>query len=265
MFRLAILLALLITIAAPGCGGSDDESDSAPSASVQGETAPADDGGSPSNEPKSKNDDAAERSSNEDEDDDEAKTDEAQEDSSAEIETLVRSVLEAYDLTVLDVQVLNEGRAVTAIVGRQNACNFVASQETDVVAEIKRGVSGLKSVRFEVAGTGQELGYYVVACKTPEIPSGPGRVVFEHAGVNGPYTSRRFKVKGERWALEWVNETSSLTVLIVPVGGESKGEYFKPVSSKKRETDRYNYKGRGTFSLKVHGAGGWRVRVKDIR
>lgn len=265
MFRLAILLALLITFVAPGCGGSDDESDPAPSSSVQGSESARSDDGSASNEAKKENDDAAERSSNEDEDDAEPKTDEAQEDSSAVIETLVRSALEGYDLTVLDIQVLNDGRAVTAIVGRQNACNFVASQEMGVVAQIKRGVPGLKSVRFEVEGTGQELGYYVVGCKTPDMPSGRGQVVFEHAGVNGPYTSKRFRIKGKRWALEWVNETSSLTVLVVPVGGESKGEYFKPVSSQKRESDRYDYKGRGIFKLKLHGAGGWRVRVKDIR
>jgi hypothetical protein len=288
MYRLAILLTLLIALAAAGCGDSGDDSGSAPSA-VAGAPESAqsgDDGdGSASSEAKKKNDDSAEKSSGDEdadeaEDDDEPKSNEEfdgdQEAAFAKlppeaksdlIETVVRSALLSYGLKLTDVQVRNGGRAATAIVARRGACNFVASQEQSLVETIKQGAPVLKSVRFKVAGTGQQLGYYVLGCKKPEIPSGTGRVLLDHSGVGGPYTSKRFTIKSKRWALEWVNEAASLAAVIVPVGGESKEEErsFKPVGSQKPESGRYAYTGRGTFQIKAYGAGGWRFRVKEIR
>ena len=284
MYRLVMLLAVLIALVAAGCGGSDDDSDSAPSAVAKApDSAPSGDTGDPgSRASEKKKDDASERSSDDEdeeeaEDDDEPKSErelhEEQEEAFQElapdrqlllVKTVVRAALLRFGLRMVDVELGNGGRKVTAVVGRKGACNFVASQEPNLTLAITESAPGVKSVRYEMAGTGQELGYYVVGCKKPEIPSGAGRVVLDHSGVGGPYTSKRFEIKSKRWALEWVNEAASLAVIVVPVSGESKDEYFKPVGSRKRESGRYEYKGRGTFQIKAYGSAGWRVRVKEI-
>ena len=283
MYRFAILLTLFVALGVAGCGGgSDDDADSPPAAVAQtsdNEPSGDDTGAAPSDENKKKKDEAAEESSTDEDkaenaDDGEPKTQKEEAGEAFEqlpsdrklaaVETVVRSALLAFGLKLVEVELQDGGRKANAVVARKGACNFVASQEPNLQASIKSAVPGLKSVRFEVARTGQELGYYVVGCKKPEIPSGTGRVVFEHSGVGGPYTSKRFKITSKRWALEWVNEAASLAVIVVPVGGKSKGEYFKPVGSQKRESDRYEYKGSGTFQIKAHGAGGWRLRVKEI-
>ena len=280
MYRLATLLALLMVLVAAGCGGSDDDSDSASSAVADtSESSPSGDDGSASasaDDAKAKTkkkDDAAENSS----DDDESKTDEEVPDDPEEavaslpldeksklIETVVRSALLRFSLEMVDVQILRGGRAVTATVARRGACNFVASQEPSLVQMIQKSAPSVKSARFEVAGTGQQLSYYVLSCETPEIPNGEGRVVLDHTGVGGPYTSQRFRITSKRWALEWVNEAATLAAIVVPVGGESEGEYFEPVGSQKRESGREEYTGRGTFKIKAHGAGAWQLRVKEI-
>ena len=274
MYRLAVLLALLVALAAAGCGGSGDDSDSAPSAVADApESAPG--GSAAAEEAKQKNqDDATEQSSEGEDGDDEAKTEEEEheevfaklplERKTALIETVIRAALLRFGLQLVDVQVGKGAHSATATVARKGVCNFVASQEPNLMVFIQEGAPGLKSVRFEVAGTGQELGYYVLSCKAPEIPSGAGRLVFDHSGVGGPYT-KRFKIKSKHWAFEWVNEAASLAVVVSAVGGESKGEWFKPVGSQKRESDRYDYTGRGTFEIKAYGSGGWRLRVKEIR
>lgn len=285
MYRLATLLALLIALVAGGCGGSGDEDpDSAPSAVAQAResTGLSDDtsrsADAESAKKKKKSNDGAEKASEGEAEDDESEShDDAHEDHGealtelprkrrrAVIEAVVRSAVLRFGLELVDVRLRDGGRKVTAIVARKGACNFVAKQESNLVVTIQHGAPGVKNVRFQVAGTGQELGYYVLGCKKPEIPSGAGRVVLEHSAVGGPYTSKRFKITSARWALEWVNEAASLAVIIVPVGGESKDEHFKPVGSQKRESGRYNYTGPGTFQIKAHGAGGWRIRVKEIR
>lgn len=131
---------------------------------------------------------------------------------------------------------------------------------------IKVTIPALRSIRYEVSGTGQELGYYVLSCPRPKAPNGPGQVVLTHTGVGGPWTSRQFEIKSKRWALEYENHGNSLAVIAVPADKDKEDrKYVKPVTSQKPEGGRLNYKGPGRFLLKVHGAGQWTVRVKEIR
>ena len=282
MYRLALLLALLIALAAVGCGGSDDDSDPAPSAVAQApESKPSGDDrkGSASSESKKEKDDSEEKSSEDDEDeaDDEHKTEDEvrkeQEEAylklplerqSQIVETVIRSALLRFKLELVDVEVRRRGRAATAIVARRGACGFVASQEANLEVTIQQGLPGLKAVRFEVAGTRQLLGYYVLGCDKPELPSGAGRVVFEHTGVGGPYMSKRFEIKSDRWALEWVNQGASLAVILEPMDKAAESHYAKPVGSQEPESGRYEYRGGGTYRIRAHGAGRWELRIKEI-
>jgi hypothetical protein len=282
MYRLATLLALLIALAVVGCGGSGNDSDSAPSAVATGDSASSDDTGDSESKREADKTDADKKSSkdehkDEDEEDDGPKTHEEvheeQEEAYAKlplerkamlVETVVRSAALSYGLKVVDVKLRRGGRAATATVARKGACSFVASQEPNLALTIKEGVPGLKSIRLLVAGTGKEIGYYVLGCKKPEIPSGAGRVVLDHSGVGGPYTSKPFKIKSKRWALEWENHGSSLAVILAPLDKKAKENYAKPVGSKKTEAGRYEYTGGGKYRIQAYGAGGWRVRVKEI-
>jgi hypothetical protein len=284
MYRLATLLALLIALAV-GCGdsGEDDSNSSSPTATQSADKG-ADDlkeaSKTEERERKSDKDADEEKSSDEDEDEDddgpksEQELHEEQEDAFERlpagqkadlIKTVVRSALLRFGLKVSDVQVSTNGRKVKAIVTRKTACRAIASQEPHMVLAIQEGAPGVHSVVFEVAGTGQELGYYVLNCERPKMPSGEGRVLLEHTAVGGPWTSRVFTIKVERWALEWENLGSSMAGIVVPIAGESKDRYFKPVGSQKPESGRYEYRGSGKFQLKVSGAARWSVRVKEIR
>ena len=277
-----VLLAMLVVLAAAGCGGSGDDSGSAPSAAEQAsDSAASGDDASTSDEDAKTKPDADEKSSSGDKDeeggeDDEIKTHEDSEQAQEEaieklplerkvklIETVARSALLRFGLRLVDVELTDGIRKVTVVVSRKGACKFVAKQEPNLALAIKEAVAGIRSLRFEVAGTGQQLGYYVLGCKKPEIPSGAGRVVLDHSGVGGPYKSKRFKITSKRWALEWVNEAASLAVIVKAVGGESKGDYFRPVASQKPDSDSYEYTGRGTFQITAYGAGGWRIRVRE--
>ena len=283
MYRLAMLLAVLIALAAAGCGGSDDDSDRGASVVAQtqdGAPSGADAGDSGANAEQKKKKEATEESSDDEdhaEDDDEPKTHEElheeQEEAyaklplkrkSAVIEAVARSALLRFGLTLVDVQIRDGGRKATAVVARKGACAFVASQEPNLVLAVQQGVPGLKSIRFDVAGTGKQIGYYVLGCKQPEMPSGAGRVVLEHSGVGGPYVSKPFEIKSKRWALEWENQSSSLAVILEPLDKKAKDNYAKPVGSQKPEAGRYDYKGGGTYRIQAYGAGGWSVRVKEI-
>ena len=133
-----------------------------------------------------------------------------------------------------------------------------------MVVAIQHGASDVRSVRFGVEGTDQELGYYVLGCKKPEMPNGAGRVVLEHDGVGGPYTSKPFVITSKHWALEWENQGASLAVILYPLDDKAEHNYAKPVGSKKPESGRYEYTGGGKYLVKAYGQGAWSIRVKEI-
>lgn len=288
MYRLAILVALLALLVA-GCGGggsdSADDGTDQPAVAVADASDSADKAENASaDKPKAKKDakkpaedaDKHDDDESEAEDDEHASTDpheaieEALEKASPKkraqaIRGLVQSVLLRFNLKLADLEVANGGKKINVLVTRASACNAVAKDEPSMVVLIKEGAPIVRSATFEVAGTGQQLGYYVINCKREKMPSGPGRVVFKHTGVSGPYTSPKFEVKSKKWALEWENQGSSMACIVLAVAGESKGEYFKPIGEQKRGAGRNVYTGSGTFQLKIHGAALWSVRVKEIR
>jgi hypothetical protein len=282
MYRLAMLLALIV-LAAAGCGGSDDGSDAAPAVAGAGanEASPSGDdaGGSDSDDKAKKRQDEASGDENDesDEDSDDSNSDSGDdhpdsfsdlspEQRTAAIEAAVRAALLQFGLKAAAVDVSDSGRTVEATITRATACRAVASEEANIVVTIQHGAPTVKSARFVVAGTGQELGYYVLGCKKPHLPNGEGRVVFEHTGVGGPYSSKRFEISTKRWALEWVNQGASLAVIPVPADEQAKDDYAaKPVGSQKPESGRYEFTGGGTYLIKAHGQGRWSVRVKELR
>ena len=285
MYRLALLLALLIAFAA-GCGGSGDDDSKPPPSPVaqatgeeaQGQVARA----SAENEKKKKRTEEGDKEDAKDqeasEESDAPKTHEEIEEAQAKqyrslkpkrrlffVRTVARSVLAQYGLQLAGLELSDRGRDAEISITRKSACRAVASNEPNMTESMKHGVPGLRSVRWVVAGTGKELGYYVLNCPRPEMPDGPGSVVLTHTGVGGPWTSKVFEIKGKRWALEYENVGASLAVIVVPVDKKAKGRYSKPVGSQKPESGRNNYTGPGKYLLKVHGAGRWAVRVKEIR
>ena len=291
MYRLATLLALLI-LAAAGCGGSDgDDSDSSPPAvaNAPSESSGSDDtpaGSSSKDEPeqeqkKKKGEKKPVITKEEADTDDDGKLSEEEiHEAQAKaylrlptskqaviVKTVARVVLLQFNMKLADVELSDRGRSIKVLITRASACQGVASQEPQMVAALKGGIESAKKVSFAVAPSGQAFGYYVLRCKKPEMPNGPGRKVFEHTGVGGTYTSPPIEIKGDRWALEWENLGATLAVIVIATGGEAKREkmYFKPVGSQKAESGRYNYRGSGTFQLKIHGASRWSVRIKEIR
>ena len=282
MYRLALVLALLVMLA--GCGGSsDDNSDSpAPQAASQGATEIADKGdadaepsegggtkkkkedGEKSDGKSAGKDAGGEKSAS---DDKPESYEEALEQASPDtlekaIRPAVLGTLALYDLDLARLAIARGGRSVSVFITRGSACRAVARDEPVMAQRIQKAAPVVKSVSFEVAGAGQELGYYVLRCKRPEVPSGPGTVVLEREGVGGPIMTKEFRIRGQRWAIEYENGSNFLAVLVL-TEGENKNE---PIGSRKREVGRQVYNsGPGTYKLQIQGGGFWSVRVKDIR
>lgn len=288
MARLATMLALLIALAA-GCGDSGNDKSDSPSPSAAAKTPqsssgaekPKDSAKKPPKADKSKpaaDDEAKKPSGRTDEADASApKTEQDIADAEAEAykklsakrqmifaRLAAQGVLSRFGMELASVELANDGTDVTVFVTRATACRAVASQEPNMRVAMNEALPAAKNVRFIVAGTGKELGYYVINCKRPKIPNGKGVTVLEHTGVRGPWTSKPFVIKTKHWALEWVNESASMAGIVVGKG-RNKGKYFKPIGSQKSESGRYEYVGSGKFVLKVDGAGRWTVRVKEIR
>jgi len=174
---------------------------------------------------------------------------------------VARSALLQFGLKLASAKL--SGSSLNVVVTRASACRADATQEPNMVEVMKAGVPGVKSVYFGVAGSSKELGYYVLDCKRPKMPNGPGQVVLEHTGVRGPYI-KRFRIDTKHWALEFENQSTSLAVIVESVGGKRKGDYFAPVGSRKAEAGRKTYLGPGLFQVKAYGAGRWSIRAKEL-
>jgi hypothetical protein len=267
MYRLA-LLALLIVLPV-GCGGGSDNDDSEPSSPATAQTQPehSDEGKPSRSERKPKKADEREGADKREEEAGQT-VEEAYEGRDAETQQLIRAAvrgtLELFGLGYAGVEVDGRGDKVTALVTRATACDAVAKNEPVMAARIQKAAPMVKAVRFEVAGTGQELGYYILDCKQEPMPDGPGKAVYERTAVGGPVVTKTITLRGRRWAIEWENIGSSFTLIVVGKG-KSEGNYYDPISSDKRETGRKTFKGPGTVELHVSGSGRWTARVKDIR
>jgi hypothetical protein len=287
MYRLATVLALFTMLLA-GCGGGGDKaSDSSSSAVAQTPETPSKD--------KSKDDSAAKKDGKKKKDNHKQAKDKADEKTdddsdSAEkpdlagneeefaenlekaprkgvakvIRFAVDGALAFHSLKLARLEIRDRGRDLTVVVTRKSACNALAGDEPAIRQRIQQGAPVVKTVDFQVAGTGEELGYYVLRCKRPEIPNGPGTVVWERTAVGGPVTSEKFKVTRKKWALEYESLGNSLAAVVVCVGGPHEGEYFKPVGLRKPGAGRNIYKGPGTFQIQVHGGGRWTLRAKEM-
>src|SRR5688500_3796485 len=241
MYRLATLLALLAVLVA-GCGdeGSDsgDEASKPAASAVAGaskQKEAADDTKAKPERRKAeakKDEPEAEEEGEDHEDDSEAASaddphgHEALEEALEELpsakrakllRTAARVALLHFNLKLADIEVSDGGHTINVLVTRASACNAVAKDEANMVVLIQEAAPIVKRATFEVAGTDQELGYYVLSCKREKMPDGPGRVVFERTAVGGPYTSPRFTIKGKRWALEYENAGSSMAVIVLAV------------------------------------------------
>ena len=279
MYRLAIVLALL-ALPVAGCGGGSDDGagSKGPASAVAKAPANQSDGRAKAAQERArkgaleraKRDRKAAREKRESADE-KASVEKQQEsgeakpaeDFAALIEQAARGTLALFGLGYAGVEISDAGRSVNVLVTRASACKAIARDESAMAARIRKAAEMVRTVRFEVAGTNKELGYYILDCEREKIPDGPGVTVLERTGVGGPAITKTVRV-GKHWAIEWENVGNYLGVVVVGKG-KSEGDYFAPISSQQRETGRKLYKGPATIELQISGGGLWTVRVKDIR
>jgi hypothetical protein len=284
MYRLATFLALLIVLPI-GCGGGSDEDSNPPAPAAA--KAPSTGGDAPKakSTPAAKKtagrkkaaespDEPAEKAAKATDEHGHADEPKNLEEALANapsaaiarlIKVTVTTVGMTYNLKIADVALSENGRNLTVVVTRASACNAVAKEEYAMGERVSMAIPSIKSVRWEVAGSGEQLGAYVLRCKRAPIPNGPGVTVFDRTAVGGPVTTKPFTIKGRRWAIEYENTSNTLAVIVIPLGGKAKGKYYAPIGSKKREVGRKMYRRPGKYMMKIHGAALWTVRVKDIR
>lgn len=153
------------------------------------------------------------------------------------------------------------GRSVTVTVRRDQACNDAAATPDRLLARIKSAAPDAGTVRVTVAGTGQSLAAFRRSrCEAPSSDGGEGsgRVVYSRRG-SGPVTTPSFSISGRRWTVTYRNRSDFFQAFVV------KGGRIQPfvLSSTRPGTGTESFRGPGRFQLKINGAEGWSVTVRD--
>jgi hypothetical protein len=176
------------------------------------------------------------------------------------------AVAKQFGFAGATIAVSPDGTSVTIQVPAAKACKQGAEAESLIAARLRqvtalRRSHRVKRVRVVVAGTGQALGAYVSShCGQSRLPAGSGHVVYAHSGT-GFFSSPSLKIRGRRWRIEYYNGGSSLRVFPIK-GNKPQGQL---VNKLRPGVGSQTFHGPGTFTLRVVGAGAWRIRVRDAR
>lgn len=165
-----------------------------------------------------------------------------------------------HGLTLAAVHSAKDGSSTTIVVRKKGACVARPEDDAAIAEQMKAGVPTLKSVRVEVAGTGQTLAAYTGAhCKRPELPEGKGEVVMVHNG-HGQTNTRPFTVNSKKWVIEYDNRGPTMSIFIYR-NGKAQDEF---VAAQRPGVGRQVITlGPGKYKLSVSGAASWTVRVRD--
>jgi hypothetical protein len=151
------------------------------------------------------------------------------------------------------------GSSLRAVVSAKEACGGTSSTQALITSRMQKVAPFLQSVEITVDGTNQSLSDYVAhKCAGPRLSGGKGRVVVTQSG-SGFATTRSFTVRSRRWTIEYVNNATFLSILVMKGETPSGGA----ISTVARGSGHRVVSGTGRFRLKVTSIGSWTIRVRD--
>jgi hypothetical protein len=189
-------------------------------------------------------------------------------DTGAAVRTAVTDTLASIGYAGAKVEVVDGGRIVNVGVRRSQACDRDAPAGDSLVRRIRAGLPEIQTVRVTVSGSGQSLSEYRRSrCGTApprtggdgdEDDAATGRVVYTKRG-SGPFTTPAFTITGRTWTVAYRNESDFFQAFVVKDG---KIQPFV-LNSDRRGSGSESFRGPGRFKLKINGAEGWSVSVRD--
>jgi hypothetical protein len=150
-------------------------------------------------------------------------------------------------------------RTVAVIVDKASACTARPGDAARITQQLRQALPFVRTVTVTVAGGGESLSTYVSThCKSPRLPSGPGRIAYSQTGGHFA-TTKPFTVHSKRWTVDFENDSSFFAVFLLRNGKTQP----QTITAKKRGVGSKTFTGAGTFQLKIVGSGAWMVRVRD--
>ena len=186
-------------------------------------------------------------------------------DSGAAVRQAVTDTLATIGYTGAKVEVSGGGSVVDVGVRASQACDRDALTGSRLVQRIRSGLPEVERVRVSVRGSGQSLDSYRRArCAADrgesrdEGVSGGGDVVYSKRG-SGPFKTPAFTIAGRTWTVTYRNDSDFFQAFVIKNGK------FQPfvLNSSRRGTGTESFRGPGRFQLKINGAEGWSVSVRD--
>jgi hypothetical protein len=158
------------------------------------------------------------------------------------------------------VKVSPDALSVAIAIPASEACTAQAGDQASIERQIKLIASFVQTVTITVAGSGSSLVAYLGAhCSGNALPSGPGAVVYQHAGKGVLTKPPSFTVTAPRWSIDYANQGSYLSVFVFRNGKLQP----QPIALTHRGSGTKTFTGPGSIQLKIAGSGHWSVRVRD--
>ena len=171
---------------------------------------------------------------------------------------VARAVMSRYGFLSAKLTVTSSGKGVRASIGRSEACTATSRTEAAVASTLREAAPWLESIEI-VARTGEPLSQYMAGrCRAAALPGGRGRTVLRRRGTRMA-TIGTFTVRSRRWAIDYVNGGSALSVFVLRNGGPTE----LSVRSTRRGPGRAIFTKPGTYKLRIFAVGEWTVRVRD--
>ena len=190
-------------------------------------------------------------------------------DSGAAVRQAVADTLATIGYTGAKVEVSGGGSVVDVGVRASQACDRDALTGSRLVQRIRSGLPEVERVRVSVRGSGQSLDSYRRArCAAgregagdEDVSSGGGgrgNVVYSKRG-SGTFKTPAFTIAGRSWTVTYRNDSDFFQAFVIKNGK------FQPfvLNSSRRGTGTESFRGPGRFQLKINGAEGWSVSVRD--
>jgi hypothetical protein len=174
----------------------------------------------------------------------------------------LRPILENAGIAGATVALSSDRKTLTLTVPASQACDATTTDEGRLAEGVREVLPFVRDVRILVAGGTPLEDYAASHCERPALPPGRGRVVLEQSGF-GSTTSKAFRIRSERWAVEYAQQSDFFSIFVAK--GASGQRYERgTVISQSPGSGRKTYKGPGTFRLEINGSGDWTVRVREL-
>jgi hypothetical protein len=175
------------------------------------------------------------------------------------VRDLTDAVLAETGLRAASFSVTGDGRIVSIDVPRRAACTLTSGEPAQIERRIDGASQIVDRVTLQIHGWKPAADSYLRRhCRKTAASPGAGKVVYS-AERSGVFGTRSFRVRSDRWTIEYDNASTVLQVFVYKRGKLRS----VPVNVKVRGGGKRVLDGAGRYTLRIASTGKWRVRVRD--